>query len=306
LRQVTHLTDRDLEVLKFLWKWKIATSALIMGRFFTNCSNHTAYKRLLMLEKGGFIEARSDHTGKSYLWMLKKKGFDVIKNLLPDLSEEGFKSENIIHDYLSFWISMSFEKENGNKGITLISEQQLRRFQPDILPAWLPSPKDHRPDGYLRVKSDTEEKLIALELELNVKKKSRYLSSLHYFDMYSDKINNVLWILPSKKSIERLSKIFKDSGVGRRSLYPKENQNYHLFCNLSDFHKSGLDSDVYNLDQKIVSNLQEITGNSHGSDTEPVSYLEAANLAKSPHKSKAYGKSSMSLKDKQTYKSIIF
>jgi hypothetical protein len=306
MRLVIHLSERDINLLKFLFKYKVASSALIMGRFFPSCSNHTAYKRLLALEKANFIEARSDHSGKNFLWMLKKKGFDVIKSSLPELAETGFKSENIVHDYLCTLLSLGLEVKSDDKKSIVVSEQQLRRFDNNVFPSWLPNPKDHRPDGYIRTEIGDSKKLIGLEVELNIKKASRYLSPLHFFDTHSDKIDHILWMLPSKKTVERLSKIFKDSGISLKSLCPNDRENYHLFVSLVEFEKVGMDTIVFNLDQTEVTNLKKLTGNWHGINTESDPLRDMRILAKSPHKLRDY-KAGVDLgKNQQTYKTLLF
>ncbi|MAZ50107.1 MAG: hypothetical protein CME65_16210 [Halobacteriovoraceae bacterium] len=306
MRSIIHLSERDLNLLGFLFKYKVASSALVMGRYFSSCASHTAYKRLLALEKANFIEARSDHSGKNYLWMLKKKGFDVIKSSLPELAEIGFKSENIVHDYLCTLLSLSLETKSEDKKSIVISEQQLRRFDENVFPKWLPSPKDHRPDGYIRTSEEDNQKLIALEVELNIKKASRYLSTLYFFETYSDKIDHILWVLPSHKTGERLSRILKDSGISSRSLCPKDREDYHLFISLVEFEKAGMDTKVFNLDQNEITNLKKLVGNRHGITTESDPFMDMRILAKSPHKLRAY-KDGVGLKKiQQTYKSLIF
>lgn len=42
---------RDLQVLRFLWKYKVATTAMLYERYFSNITHRTAYDCIRRLKK---------------------------------------------------------------------------------------------------------------------------------------------------------------------------------------------------------------------------------------------------------------
>ena len=54
------LSDFDLKLLEFLWKWKVSTTAALSARFYPHKNLRRAYNRLLVLEKADLIQTRSD------------------------------------------------------------------------------------------------------------------------------------------------------------------------------------------------------------------------------------------------------
>ena len=107
------LTERDLCLLKFLWRWKLLSTAALTEAFFKDRSPITAYVRLWHLKEANFIQLVSESGGKEFYWCLAPKGFGAIQNSLPDLAELGFKSKNIEHDalvtavHLGDWLTIS-------------------------------------------------------------------------------------------------------------------------------------------------------------------------------------------------------
>jgi hypothetical protein len=97
----TELSKVDLDVLRFLWKWKVATTATLHAKFYSPRSLKGAYLRLNVLENDGFIQSHFDITGEKFLWSLSNLGFLAVRHQLPPLKEEGFLSEAPAHDLLS-------------------------------------------------------------------------------------------------------------------------------------------------------------------------------------------------------------
>ena len=66
-------SNRDIPILLFLWRWKIATTKALHFRFFSKFSLKTAYHRLYLLRRGGFIQIRASLSGQNPVWCLTKK-----------------------------------------------------------------------------------------------------------------------------------------------------------------------------------------------------------------------------------------
>jgi hypothetical protein len=86
--------ERGTPLLKFLWTWKLASTAALARRFFPQATNPvSAYNWLLALKNRGYITLRTDERGENSLWTLERAGFRAIRDLLPVLREEGYLSE---------------------------------------------------------------------------------------------------------------------------------------------------------------------------------------------------------------------
>jgi hypothetical protein len=224
---------RDLPILAFLWKWKIATSAALYVRFFPNSAPITAYKRLRSLQRLGFLERVTDERGEASVWTLTKAGFEVVREYLPALREEGFRSENVRHDLIAQAAHLGNWLVKEPPGVVLFSEQQLRRYEPGAYPDWVPTSTKRKPDGYWRINAKDGDKLarvIALEVELSRKKEDE-IRGIGYFYADEFRIDRVLWVVLSEPMAHRLAGIFDGLDVQRRG--------FHNFVLLSDFRALG-------------------------------------------------------------------
>jgi hypothetical protein len=198
------LGEREIQILIFLWKWKIVSNAALSSqRFFPNAGVKRAYNRLLDLKHANLIEVRADLKLQNYAWILTRKGFQAIKEFIPDLREDGFKSENFEHDMLVTMFHLGDWLIDRPKNVTLFAEQEIRRIEFDHFPDWVDRSDLHRPDGYFKISNDVETKIIAIEVELNRKRPDDYYSMGSFYSTLN-KIDRVLWLIPNVDSINRL------------------------------------------------------------------------------------------------------
>ncbi|MCX6117348.1 MAG: hypothetical protein NT027_07400 [Proteobacteria bacterium] len=192
------------EILAFLWKWKVSTTAALSARFFANLVPHSAYKRLRYLEKLGLIQSGNERYLRKVTWTLTADGFKSIVHYLPALKEQGYKSEYIHHDSIVSAIHIGDVLINPNTGLQLLSEQQLRRYHADSLPDWAPKSKLHRPDGYwFRPNERAEPLLVALEVELSTKVSDAYQSIARFYAR-NQNIGHIVWVCDNKSFAKRL------------------------------------------------------------------------------------------------------
>ncbi|MBY0470132.1 hypothetical protein K2X30_03115 [bacterium] len=229
---------RDLPCLRFLWRWKVATTEALCRKFYAEAALHTGYKRLLRLEDSGFIQSRVDPTGSIHVWMLTQKGFQTVRTFLPPLKEEGFKSENLIHGWLVSAIHLGDLLIEKREGIGQISEQELRRVEPDFFPGWVPKSTLHRPDGYTRVDLSKEgqgtPKTIALEVELSLKSTAQYQQVAEFYS--KKEIHQVIWITPKESMGHRIERILALGTHGEHFS--------HSFVDLHDVIQSGTEASI--------------------------------------------------------------
>lgn len=224
------ITDRDLEVLKFLWKWKAASTAALTKAFFPGIRPFTAYERLLQLEKKQYIQHVSFRHRGGGAWTLDGQGYRFLTPYLLDMKARGYKTENVLHDYFATAFHLGEWMTHQPRSGILCTEQELRRLEPDLLPSWVPKSEAHRPDGYSIVGMGDGTRLFAFECELSVKAKARYERTISFYDE-EETIGAVIWLAGSPAIQRLIEGCIRDHGALRPSL--------HHFLQLGDFKRQG-------------------------------------------------------------------
>ncbi len=232
------LTQRDYELLKFLWVWKLASTAVLRRRFFPNINCEIfPYKKLRQIQKAGYLNQIAFLNGgyagkyeKLYVWALSKKGFSEIRVAMGNLKEDGYCSEYPQHDYLVSSIHLGEFLGNIPNDVRIFSENQLRRFPLHRYPAWVPKDAAHRPDGYWCIGAGHEQKIYALEVETSVKSISRYTQCASFYRRTKE-IGRVFWYVESVGEAQSVQKALRS--------YDESRFQIHNFILLSDYVKSG-------------------------------------------------------------------
>jgi hypothetical protein len=222
------VTDRDLDVLKFLWRWKLASTSALAQCFFAGTRVNTAYNRLLELEAKRFLRHVSFGYQKGGAWALDVHGFQFLNPHLLEMKSKGYRSENSLHDYYATAFHLGEWLVHKPHRSLLCSEQELRRLDPDLLPVWVPKSGNHRPDGYTAHDTGRGAHLYAFECELSQKSRTRYEETLTFYDE-EETIAAVFWLtggIAIEKAIQNCN-----STTARPHL--------HHFVTLSDFQKCG-------------------------------------------------------------------
>ena len=200
-----YLTQRDINILMFLWTYKVATTAMLYHKFFEGLALRSAYNTLQKIKRYSYLEIRTDDFGKKPLWTLGKKGFEVIKEHLPELQAQGFKSESREHDLLASSIQLGEFLKETPVDIKIISEQLLRTYHQEFLPNWIPNTNEHRPDGYWYFINGNSIKLMSLEVEINEKSFVRYDGYSNFYEKF-DPSSRVLWIVKRQNQARQILK----------------------------------------------------------------------------------------------------
>ncbi len=238
---------RDLQVLKFLWKFKIATTAMLYERYFSNVSHRTAYDCIKRLQREKLISLKTTTKGTCPVWELSKNGLEEIRNEIPELTSKVTKSENHVHDLICNSIHLGPTINKSNKGISCITEQMLRSVDESILPDIIPLSKEHRPDGFWILPYGDKIKLMALEVELVQKSKKRYSDLSYYYGDFS-RSTKCIWIVKSKSMATTII----------RCLYKTKPEYYiHNFILLKDIFKYGWLAPIF-LGPNKDSNILEL------------------------------------------------
>ncbi|MGE0526783.1 MAG: hypothetical protein AB7G93_00960 [Bdellovibrionales bacterium] len=225
--------DKELSILLFLWRWKVATTSAIYTRFqpVYSWAAFTAYQRLLKLKSKGLIEVKLVNSRQYAYWTLTRAGFHAIRDELPLLKEEGFASEAPEHDlYVLAAQSGDWLPKGSVDDVAFFTEQELRRQAPETLFSWLPPTTAHRPDGYWYFPKSKPNALIALEVEVNRKAFSDYIAYGNFYNRYKV-IESVLWIVQSENLAHKIT------NAAHKNL--AEFRGIHNFVLLKDFLESG-------------------------------------------------------------------
>lgn len=281
-KSVVLSNDREVPLLLFLWKWKVSTPAGLTRKFFQDCSPKTAYNRLLSMRHAGLIQMRTDGFGQKFCCSLDRKGYEAIREYLPLLKEEGFKSEHVGHDLLLAAFHQGDWFLDKPQYATLFSEQEIRRLHPDAYPEWVSRSDQHRPDGYIRILFGDRPVTFALEVELNLKRNDDYVNIAKFYGLCRG-ITRVLWLVPRRSMVISLHDHMVQRG--------RSDHAPHDFVLLDEFLKIGWGARIErgpdegkSLATVITGKVQENWGKSGG----PIPFQALLDTRKSPHTSATY------------------
>ncbi len=225
-----NLLKRNRDILLHIWRWKLATPASLHNIFFKEYHFQNSFYFIGKLKKQGLIRAVHDISGQSIAWSLTRKGFNLIKPLLPSLKESGFKSDCPDHDLLLSSVQYEGFLYKKLSFLSVITEQELRRYKESTLPEWVPKLQFRRPDGYWRVydKKRNLEDIFALEVELSRKTDDDYKSISNVYAL-TDSVRKVMWLVPTMRQAERLNDILNEK--------QKKSYNKHNIIMIEDYYK---------------------------------------------------------------------
>lgn len=225
--------EKELPILNFLWRWKVATTSAVFIRFEPtyNWKPFTAYQRMLRLREKGLVEAKLVSSRSFAIWTLTKSGFLAIREDLPILKEEGYDSETPEHDLYVLAAQFGDWLPRGTvNDVAFFTEQELRRQSDETLYDWLPPTKAHRPDGYWYFPKSKPKSVISLEIEINRKAFTDYMGYGNFYNKYKA-IESVVWIVQSESLANKIvSAAHKNLG---------EFRDIHNFIRFKDFLKLG-------------------------------------------------------------------
>jgi hypothetical protein len=199
------LSSKSINILKYIWRWKLTSTAQIAALFVDRASIQAAYNTLWRLKEGGFIQKQSDRAGRLMVWSLTRKGFDVIRNSLPALKSEGYHSETPVHDLLVQAIHLGPWAGKIPSGVEIFTEQELRCIDKALYPDWIPRSELRRPDGYWRTTHADGRKVTALEVEISRKDPADYMRVRKFYELYPS-IAQVIWIAAKQHQVETITK----------------------------------------------------------------------------------------------------
>jgi hypothetical protein len=254
-----HLSPRDIEMLDYIWKWKIPSSASIheaVGRPNTPYSTFKALERLVAFK---YIECVPNDRYQFKSWVLTETGFEAIRESLGGIKEDGYLSEYPWHDrnvlafHMGEWSTYRFPV------VKHFSEQELRRYPDAVYPEWVPRIPEHRSDGYSQIQGEKRSWLVAYEVELSAKAVHIYNSIIQQYRRNRD-IDRVYWLVGDP--------YVKDRIIQAKTNVKDEQDNYHVFVDRALYQAKGWDAVMTNCKSETLTSLREnyrgMLGNPYG------------------------------------------
>jgi hypothetical protein len=254
------LSNRDFQMLKYIWRWKISSTASIHGAVNPALSPYSTYKALVKLEIAQFIRADVHLVETFYVWQLTEKGFYAIKEFLGDLKEDGYLSENHYHDRLVQALHLGDWSRCNLPQVIHFTEQEMRRREMDGFPDWVPQTTEHRADGYTRFIGPARSWTFAYEVELSVKAVHKYEAILRFYRT-SRSADRVIWLTSSQE--------VRSAILRAKSCIRDDSTNFHVFIDQEEFLSTGWDAKVINESSETLFTLRtkygDMLGDSIGS-----------------------------------------
>lgn len=205
----------------------MGTTSAIAAKFFPGENPINSYNRLTKLRLAGFTDIIAlDQRVMKYIWILTSKSYAKVQGGLPKLLQDGFRSENSMHDFFVSAVHLGDWLVSNPPGVEFFSEQELRRLDPDHFPAWVPRKIDHRSDGYWRIPYKGGLVTVALEVELTPKRDRDYVVLAHEYKNHPQ-ISRVVWVARTQGMAGHIYRIFTTE-LG-------EDAGKHDFILLEDF-----------------------------------------------------------------------
>lgn len=231
------LQPLEMKILKFLWRWKVATTLTLKNLTYECLSDRTFYNKLKQLRIEGYIRQRATFGSRGFIvWELTEMGFFAFKEeSVPSLLDENFNSVAAEHDALVVAFQLGEWIYLQPPNVDLVTEQELKCMYSDDLPDWVPRAKNHRPDGFTRIKDGNRNRIYAIEVETVSKGPGRYVSLVDFYDE-RESLEGVLWLVNEPGIAQTFMRTLEKRFAKKAYL--------HSFFLLEDYMKMGLEAPV--------------------------------------------------------------
>jgi hypothetical protein len=119
------ITNRDNDILNFLWRWKVVSSQALARKFFPRVKNSSAHLRIRQLEEVGLVESLTV-AKKQYAWGLGKKGYAHIWRHFDTEVHDGYRSDYPHHDFVATAFHLGEWLTGLPEEAEVFSEQELK------------------------------------------------------------------------------------------------------------------------------------------------------------------------------------
>lgn len=224
------LSSSDIQVLDFLWTWKVASPKMLKLVAYPDKSDWWVYKAIRQLISENYIMPlpRGKYLDQEVL-TLTQLGFEIVLMDRDDITQYRYKPHAPAHDFLAtclqlgaLWLS-AWDK-------VFFTEQMLSSLRANNFPANYVNDEGHVPDGITHLRNGLKFVAIGYEVDLNLKESTRYEATFNYYNQLTD-VQVVFWLVRNDWIAERIKKIIS-------SFYGYEHKkNKFQFIRLEEFKK---------------------------------------------------------------------
>ncbi len=252
------LTARDLKILTLLGEYGCVSAQRIKNHFWNdNPKSRAHYRRIGILKKCMLIENVEGDGAATIGYRLTKKGTEYFSAMFNEqtmpATRRGYKTQ-FEHDQLLIDVRHILQLSPLVKNFKI--EAEIRRR---ILSAqtgkrnWDEMPAI--PDAAFRFETPEQSMVVAIELELTPKVRSRY-TGIFRNHLLSKDWGLVIYIVKDRNFQEKLMRILSEIKVKDIHVRIAKNVNGIYFCELNDFLKLKLSAPLTNGKREI--SLQQI------------------------------------------------
>lgn len=188
------LSLSDLQVLDFLWTWKVASTPILAEVAFRGRSMWWIYKALRRLKNEKYIELLP--RGKNLdleLWTLTDHGFEIVLMDRDDIKEYRYRVHAPAHDYFATCLQLGDLWQSGVE-TRFFTEQMLASLAPSNFPKDFRNVPEHVPDGMTIIPGGLKDIIIGYEVDLNLKDPERYEHTYRYYKE-GPQVQMVVWLV---------------------------------------------------------------------------------------------------------------
>lgn len=282
------LSASDIQVLDFLWTWKVASPQILKLVAFTGKSDWWVYKaiRQLISEKYIMPLPRGKYLNQEVL-TLTELGFEVVLMDRDDIQQYRYKPHAPAHDYFATCLQLG-DLWLSDYSKVFFTEQMLASLRSNNFPKNYANGEGHVPDGITRLQNGLKYLSVGYEVDLNLKESDRYVETIQYYEALDD-VTNVIWLVRNDWIAERILKVINAHSSNYK---PKQ----YSFIRLDDFKSQVWEAKVFSganvglSIRKIHTNLMQSLGKTDATAMQNNLKEIFFSEYKSPQKSKAYEK----------------
>lgn len=253
------LSNEEADLLRFLWKYRVATFRTLKTIYFPTRSSKSAYDRCRKMEAGQFVAIEKIPGQKDRVFRLDRRGFQYLQaNVLPNLKTKYYKPQSHYHDLVASAALIGDWLYKPLGSVRIVSEQEIKSVDiPEINKAF-PNGLSHDPDGIWIFRSGKANRYLGLEVEISGKTDRRYEEVCAFYS--SDTFfEHVFWIVKSREHGNQILECSQRHGIPREGV--------HLMVLLEDFKMNLWDSVVRNGNFKDLP--MGLVLNAIANDTDP-------------------------------------
>lgn len=187
------LTQRDCELLMALKKYELLSTKMIEGIIFKGTKKTTMLRRLRILEKEKLISRFQNTTSQIHLWSITDLGANKIG---VEAYKNSWNKNTLEHDLKLIELRLKLEKLNFVQNWTTEQEIKSLIYKNNSREE---AKKKLIPDGLFITNKETQNKSVAIELELTLKDKKRIKEVIKNY--LAKKDLNFVWYISNHKNI---------------------------------------------------------------------------------------------------------